>query len=599
MGNQDLILNYIYGYLKNTKNVRINNELTVGSRLPDSIIGNNSFTAGINNVARSEHSIAMGSNTEAGSNSAPENGNGAVALGEGTKAYSKYQLVHGKFNESDSNNIYAHIVGGGDSQVPKNIYTLDWEGKAWFKKGIAIGDNCEEVITKEFFDREVLIKPFPATKVDEETIEIFANDFEPYTVYKAQLNNEYDKINFYVKLADGTKIPFLKTDSTVNKYNMFVSEKTESEVEFVVNSVLYRINLNTGNVSRIIDENFAGPGLGDGSITTGGALINDEIIDRDYAWSSHKISEELKNDFNQVHIANGELVFSRNGEVISSVKLPGLDANGYPIDEETIIKWNSKLDSPVSGGKAGQVLTLADDNITPVWADPIGGSGGLTTTASQVSYIYGDDIKTVQDALNKLLYKEPVIHNFTADKSFGTYEIGQVIEPPIAFSWNYTCYANLASITVTDIENPELNGGSYTVAPIKNNKYFTLTITDVNGGRATLTRNYLFKHAVYYGTALKPKAYDAGFVKGLSRKELALSNDMALSLKADSGKYIYYCAPTEWGDPIFSSGGFDGGFERIDEVTVTNDYGKEILYSIWISDNHSLGNVTIKVRSVN
>ena len=132
MNSQDLILNYIFSYLKNTKNVRINNELTVGSRLQDSIIGDNSFTAGINNAARSEHSIAMGSNTEAGSNSAPENGNGAVALGEGTKAYSKYQLVHGKFNESDSNNIYAHIVGGGDSHVPKNIYTLDWEGKAWF-----------------------------------------------------------------------------------------------------------------------------------------------------------------------------------------------------------------------------------------------------------------------------------------------------------------------------------------------------------------------------------------------------------------------------------------------------------------------------------
>ena len=72
---------------------------------------------------------------------------------------------------------------------------------------------------------------------------------------------------------------------------------------------------------------------------------------------------------------------------------------------------------------------------------------------------------------------------------------------------------------------------------------------------------------------------------------------MTLDFKADSGKYIYYCAPIEWGDPIFSSGGFDGGFEKIEEVMVTNDYGKEALYGIWISDNHSLGNVTIKVRS--
>ena len=597
MSNQDLILNYIYNYLKNTKNVRINNELTVGSRLQDSIIGKNSFTAGINNAARSEHSMAMGSNTEAGSNSAPENGNGAVALGEGTKAYSKYQLVHGKFNESDSNNIYAHIVGGGDSQVPKNIYTLDWEGKAWFKKGIAIGENSEEVITKEFFNREVFIKPFPATKVDEDTIEIFANDFDPYTIYKVQLNNEYDKINFYVKLSDGTKIPFLQTDSTVNKYNMFVSKKTESEVEFVVNSILYRINLNTGNVTRVIDEDFAGPGLGDGLIVSEGASINDETIDRNSTWSSHKISEELKNNFNQVHIVNGELVFSRDGEVISSVKLPESDASNCPIDEESIIKWNSKLDSPLSGGKAGQVLTLSDDNMTPIWADPIGGDSGLTTTASQVSYIYGDDIKTVQDALNKLLYKEPVIHDLTADKPFGVYELGQVIDPPILFSWDYTCYADIASITITDVENPNNNNGTYTVVPIRDSKDFTLTITDVNGGKATLTKSYLFKQAVYYGTSLKPKTYDASFVKGLAEKTLMLSNDITLDFKVDSGKYIYYCAPVEWGDPILSFGGVDGGFEKIEEMIIANDYDKEILYGIWISDNHSLGNVTIKVRS--
>ena len=38
-------------------------------------------------------------------------------------------------------------------------------------------------------------------------------------------------------------------------------------------------------------------------------------------------------------------------------------------------------------------------------------------------------------------------------------------------------------------------------------------------------------------------------------------------------------------------------FEKVEEVMVTNDYGKKALYGIWISDNHSLGNVTIKVRS--
>ena len=37
---------------------------------------------------------------------------------------------------------------------------------------------------------------------------------------------------------------------------------------------------------------------------------------------------------------------------------------------------NSKLSAPVATGTAGQVLTLDTDGVTPVWANPTGGSGG-------------------------------------------------------------------------------------------------------------------------------------------------------------------------------------------------------------------------------
>ena len=38
---------------------------------------------------------------------------------------------------------------------------------------------------------------------------------------------------------------------------------------------------------------------------------------------------------------------------------------------------NSKLSAPVAAGTAGQVLTLDTDGVTPVWANPTGGSGGV------------------------------------------------------------------------------------------------------------------------------------------------------------------------------------------------------------------------------
>ena len=37
---------------------------------------------------------------------------------------------------------------------------------------------------------------------------------------------------------------------------------------------------------------------------------------------------------------------------------------------------NSKLSAPVAAGTAGQILTLDTDGVTPVWANPTGGSGG-------------------------------------------------------------------------------------------------------------------------------------------------------------------------------------------------------------------------------
>ncbi len=58
--------------------------------------------------------------------------NGATALGFGTKASSQFSLATGQFNIEDTDNLYAYIVGNGDSdEYRSNAYTLDWSGNAW------------------------------------------------------------------------------------------------------------------------------------------------------------------------------------------------------------------------------------------------------------------------------------------------------------------------------------------------------------------------------------------------------------------------------------------------------------------------------------
>lgn len=61
-----------------------------------------------------------------------------------TSANSPYQHVQGKYNISDAEEIYAHIVGNGDSSAPSNAHTLDWDGNAWYAGTV----ECTGIIMK-------------------------------------------------------------------------------------------------------------------------------------------------------------------------------------------------------------------------------------------------------------------------------------------------------------------------------------------------------------------------------------------------------------------------------------------------------------------
>lgn len=86
--------------------------------------GNSSHAEGYYNTASGNFSHAEGFYSTA-------SGNSSHAEGYQTKASSAYQHVEGKYNVADSNNTYAHIIGGGTSNnARKNIFTVDWDGVA-------------------------------------------------------------------------------------------------------------------------------------------------------------------------------------------------------------------------------------------------------------------------------------------------------------------------------------------------------------------------------------------------------------------------------------------------------------------------------------
>ena len=138
------------------------------------------------------YSHAEGDETQASGKGSHSEGKNSHAIGEashsegyGTIAAGAYQHVEGRWNiedpaiNEDGTGKYVHIVGNGTDSDPtkrKNIYTLDWDGTAWFAKNVVIGEVIE-------FSNGVKLKP-----LGESGLEIIlinpGGEEEPYTLFQ-------------------------------------------------------------------------------------------------------------------------------------------------------------------------------------------------------------------------------------------------------------------------------------------------------------------------------------------------------------------------------------------------------------------------------
>lgn len=133
--------------------------------------GNNAeiFNDYLNNIASGNWSHAEGYNTFASGTSSHVEGDSCKSIGPeshaeglGTIAEAEAQHVQGKFNISDEDWAYAHIVGNGfDNSNRSNAHTLDWSGNAWFAGNIKIGGTgqndatAKELATKDDVDSQI------------------------------------------------------------------------------------------------------------------------------------------------------------------------------------------------------------------------------------------------------------------------------------------------------------------------------------------------------------------------------------------------------------------------------------------------------------
>ena len=380
------------------------NSMANGTRMQGSEIGENSFISGINNAAMAPHSTAIGSN-----NKVEKVANSAVALGDHTIAYSPYQLVHGKYNDLDANNIYAHIVGGGtdENEGRKNIYTLDWEGNATFAGKVSFAQDVKptegnDLVNLDYLNEQIAIKYFPHTlSADGSKSTIYVNDLDAYTIYKVKQEGQ-KQILFSVKTESGRDVTFYVADLSINRHNMFVGEKTTDSITFFMDSSIYTINLKTGKLT-IAQEEVTNSGSGsEGSESTTESTIKDDDIGPNITWSSSKIFEMLNalemsvnKSVNRIELSEPDgleeyIKFYNNDDEIYKIELPYV---AWKLTEDHVKDWNRvqlKITAP-NDGDFGKILMYNGYNEQYIY------SNGTREIAARWTYPYDEEYGIIKD----------------------------------------------------------------------------------------------------------------------------------------------------------------------------------------------------------
>ena len=247
--------------------------------------------------------------------------------------------------------------------------------------------------------------------------------------------------------------------------------------------------------------------------------------------------------------------------------------------EKQKVLENLGINTSIEWGEIGGYIDKQPDLIEKLKGYILKETKGNTAT-EQISYVNEayPNINTLQEALDVALYQDLTI---SIKISPSVAESGDSIEN-VLLTWSYN-KSNIKQQTIDDttidsnIRQLELEGPivSSTTKKVVGNDGTKTVI-----GQVTLN----FYPGIYYGSGISQPPIQS------MEKVLLPSRSCRITVNAEQNEYIWILLPINYGDPIFTVGGFSGGFQKVGSTSykITN-------YNIWRSDNHSLGNTTINI----
>lgn len=142
----------------------------------------------------------------------------------------------------------------------------------------------------------------------------------------------------------------------------------------------------------------------------------------------------------------------------------------------------------------------------------------------------------------------------------------------------------LATVSVT-------NGAGYT----ENYKVYRSTLAALGNSTLVTSTSSNTINRVYWGITTKTGTFLESDVEGLANSAVSNTKGRTFSLTPGAGEYVLYALPVRLGTVVFWVGGFEGGFQPSETVSITNVNGHVEDYYVYRSTNSGLGATTVTV----
>ena len=145
---------------------------------------------------------------------------------------------------------------------------------------------------------------------------------------------------------------------------------------------------------------------------------------------------------------------------------------------------------------------------------------------------------------------------------------------------------------------PEIVSLTNSAGFTENYKVYASYEQDLGSGTLLTKTSSSQINPLYYGVTSTASGYTESDIEGLANSEVTNGNTQVWdSVTAGSGEYMLFSFPKRLGIPTFWVGGFEGGFESPETVSVTNFNGWSEDYYVWRSTNSNLGATVVETKA--